>query len=75
MPQNKPVEIVSLTAQTQQFLSERLRPIQLAAKHVIDRLPKGYPKELRRRTQLFPQLSCAGIRIAGFWGGIAFNGS
>jgi len=45
--QNESGGIVALTAQTQQVLSERLRHIQFAAEHVMERLAKGNMNELR----------------------------
>ena len=74
MTQKQPGGIVALTAQTQQILVRAHRQIQFAAVPVIDRLPKGDPKELRGGTQLLPQLSCAGIGIAHFRCGEAFGG-
>ena len=74
MTQNEPGGIVALTAQTQQILVQAQRQIEFAAVHVIARLPKGNLKELRGRTQLLPQLSCAGIGLARFRRGEAFDG-
>ena len=66
MTQNEPGGIVALMAQTQQILGQAQRQIEFAAVHVIARLPIGNLKELRGRTQLLPQLSCAGIGVACF---------
>jgi len=52
VPQNEPAGIIALAAQTQQVLSEKLRPIEFSAESMIARLPKGHPKELRGRTEL-----------------------
>ena len=42
---------------------------------MIERLPIGNLKELRGRTQLLPQLSCAGIGMTRFRRRVAFDGS
>ena len=66
MTQNEAGGIVALTAQMQQILIQALRQIEFAADHMIARLPVGNLKELRGGTELLPQLSCAGIGLAGF---------
>ena len=71
--QNEPGGIVSLTAQAQQILVKALRQIEFAAVHVIARLPIGNLKEFRGKTQLLPQLSCAGIGMACFRCPLAFD--
>src|SRR5260370_2445938 len=71
--QNEHSGIIALTAQTQQILSRALRLIEFAAERVIKRLPKWYLQELRRRTQLLPQLPCAGIGMARLRRGKAFE--
>src|SRR5215467_12255585 len=62
----EPCGIVPSTAQMQQVLSERLRPIQFAAMRVIAGLSAGNLNELNGRTELFPQLPCASVRLARF---------
>jgi hypothetical protein len=64
--QNEPGGIVTLKAQTHQILVQALGQIELAAESVIARLPIRNQKKLRGRTQLLPQLSCAGIGVARF---------
>ena len=54
--------------------AKRLRQIEFAAERVMARLPIGHSKELRGRTQLLPQLSCAGIGLARFRRGESFDG-
>src|SRR5215472_8342524 len=73
MTQNKAVRIVSLTAFAQQILIQALCQMELTSVHVIARLPIGYVKALRGRTQLLPQLSCSGIRSAHLRSGITFG--
>src|SRR5215471_5161451 len=76
MAENEPAGIVALAAQTQQIVVQAQREIQFAAVHVIARLRIRNLKELQGGTQLFPQLSCAGIGLAGFgrpWPLTAFN--
>src|SRR5260370_28493234 len=65
--------IVSLPAQPQQTLVQALRLVEFAADLVMERLPKGNPKELGGRTQLLPQLSCAGIGMTGFRRRVTFE--
>src|SRR5437016_2508716 len=72
--QNEPARIVALAAQTQQILVQAQRQIDFAAERVMERLPKGNPKELRGGTQLLPQPQCAGISMARFRRGEAFDG-
>src|SRR6266568_9374701 len=72
--QNEPGGIVALAAQTQQTLVQAQRQIEFAADQVMERLPMGNLKELRGGTQLLPQLSCAGIGLARFRRGDAFDG-
>src|SRR3984893_18270969 len=67
------MRMAARTAQAEQILGEALRQIEFAAEHVMERLPIGNPKELRGRTQLLPQLSCAGIGTARFRCGEAFD--
>ena len=71
MTQNESGGIVALTAQTQQILGEAMRPDEFAAVQVIERLPIGCPKELRRGTELLPQLSCTGIGLPRLRRGVA----
>ena len=75
MTQNEPGGIVALTAQTQQILAQALRQIEFAALHMVAGMSKGDLEELRGRTQLLPQLPCAGIGMAGFRRGEAFDGA
>src|SRR6516225_12162630 len=72
--QNKPRSVVALSAQAQQIFVQTMRQIQFAADLVIERLRIGNPKELRRRTQLLPQLSCSAKRSSCFRRSVAFNG-
>jgi hypothetical protein len=72
--QNQPGGIAALTAQTQQILVQAQRQIEFPTDHMITRLPIGNAKELRRGTQLLPQLSCAGIGLACFRRRVAFDG-
>ena len=74
MTQKEPGGIVALTAQTQQILVQALRYVEFAAERVIARLSIGNVKELRGRTQLLPQLTCAGKGMAGFRRPVAFDG-
>src|SRR4029077_2682230 len=62
-----------LTAETQQILVHAQCQIELAADRIIDRLAPRDMKELRRRTQSFPQFSCADIGVAGFRRGEALD--
>ena len=71
--ENEPGGIVALTAQTQQILVHALREIEFAAERMKVRLPVGNLKELWGRTQLFPQLPCAGIGLTRFRRGEALN--
>jgi len=64
--QNEPGGIVALTAETQQILVQALSQLQFTTGRVVARPPIGNPKELRGRTQLLPQLICAGIGLARF---------
>jgi hypothetical protein len=66
VPENEPAGVVALMAQAQQILVQAQRLIEFAAVHVIARLPIGNLKELRGRTQLFPQHSRTGIGMAQF---------
>src|SRR5260370_21296272 len=66
MTQNKAGRVVALLAEAQQVLSQALRKIEFAAVRVIERLSIGNAKELRGRSQLLPQVSCAGQGIARF---------
>jgi hypothetical protein len=70
--QNEPSGIVALTAQTQQILGQALRQVEVATVYVIYRLPIGNLKEVRGRTEVLPQFSCAGIGLARFRRGEAF---
>ena len=74
MTENKAGGIVALKAQTQQILGQALCQIEFAAAQVIARLAKGNPEELRGRTQLLPQLSCAAKGMARFRRRDAFDG-
>src|SRR6516162_9073792 len=71
--QNKRGRSVALIAQTQQVLSHALCQIEFAAEHVTARMPIRHPKELWRRIQLLPQLSCTNISPARFRRGEAFD--
>src|ERR1700730_14728372 len=71
--QNKTGRIVALAAETQQILVHAQCQIELAADRIINRLAPRDMKELRRRTQSFPQFSCAGVGVAGFRRGEAFD--
>ena len=66
MTEHKRAGIVALMAQTQQILVQAQRYIEFSAVQVIASLPIGNLKELRGRTQLFPQHSRTGIGMAQF---------
>jgi hypothetical protein len=71
--QNEPSGIIALAAQAQQILVQAQRQIEFTAAHVITRLPVGNLKEPHGRTQLLPQLSCAGVGLARFRRRVAFG--
>src|SRR6266446_10489187 len=71
--QNEAGGIIALTAQTQQFFVQAQRYIGFAAVYLIAGLQKGNLKELRGRTHLLPELSCAGIGMARFRRRVAFE--
>src|SRR6266566_1065032 len=71
--QNEAGGIIALPAQAQHIIVQALRQIEFAAEHVIAGLPIGHAKELRRRAQLLPELSCASIGLTGFRRRMAFD--
>src|ERR1700738_1048193 len=73
MTESDPAGVLALTAQSEQIFGQAERQSQIAADVVIDRLPPGNLKELRRSAELLPQLSCAGIRLARLRRPEAFN--
>ena len=73
--QNKAGRVASLSAQTQQIRVQAHRKIEFTTGRVITRLPKGDLQELRGRTQLLPQFSCAGVGVARFGRREAFGSS
>src|SRR5262249_14860549 len=73
MTENEPSGIASLTAQTQQVVGQALRRIELAAEPEITRLPPRNVKELRGRTELFPQPPGAGEGITRLLRGVALD--
>src|SRR5215831_17579398 len=72
--QNEPARIVALTASIQNVLGQPQRQIEFAAVDVIPSLAPRNVEELRGRAQPFPQLSSAGIGMAGFRSAGAFYG-
>ena len=73
MTQNEPGGIVALIAKTQQILVQALRQVEFAANRMIEGLPIGNAKELRGRTLLLPQRSCAGVSLTRFRRRVAFD--
>ena len=73
MTHYEPGGIVPSTAQMQQVLGERLRPVQFAAMRVIAGLPAGNLNELHGGTELFPQLPRVGVGLARLRRGRAFD--
>ena len=64
MTHHEPCDVVPSTAQMQQVLGERLRPIQFAAMRVIARLPARNLNELHGGTEPFPQRPRASVGLA-----------
>jgi hypothetical protein len=73
--QDEPPGIGALAAETQQVLIQAQRHVDFAAIHVVARLPIGNVKELRRRTQLLPQVSGAGVGTTSVPRGVALGGA